>query len=147
MNKLQFSAFGRRSVTPVKAGGGFFLMTGVTKDFSLEVIDGGKDASPDDMPLTFCELDFDLVKPGRVGGCKMNAELRVIGQKVVDEFGFMGRKIIRDDMDLASAGLGGHYTGKKVHKLAAGMALSGLAKDFAASGIKGSIKGQGSVAA
>src|ERR1700704_6399172 len=146
MNKLHLYAFGRRRISPFDRSGGFVVMTDVTKDFSSEIIDGGKDASPDDMPLNFCEPDFDLVKPGRVGGCKMNAELRMIGQKVVDEFGFMGRKIIRDDMDLASAGLGGHYTGKKVHKLAARMASSGLAKDFAASGIKGSIKRKGSVA-
>src|SRR3981081_3657002 len=110
MNKLHLYAFGRRRISPFDRSGGFVVMTDVTKDFSSEIIDGGKDASPDDMPLNFCEPDFDLVKPGRVGGCKMNAELRVIGQKVVDEFGFMGRKIIRDDMDLASAGLGGHYS-------------------------------------
>ena len=34
----------------------------------------------------------------------MNADLRVIGQKVVNEFGFMGREIIGDDVDLASGG-------------------------------------------
>ena len=62
-------------------------MTDVTKDFSSEIGDGGKDASTDDMPLNFGEPDFDLVKPGRVGGCKMNAELRMIGQKVA-EFAF-----------------------------------------------------------
>ena len=36
--------------------------------------------------------------------------------------------------------------GKKVDEFGAGMALSGLAKDFSASGIKGSIKGKSSVA-
>jgi hypothetical protein len=54
----------------------------------------------------------------------MNADLRTIGQKVVNEFGFMGREIISDDVDLASEGLGGHYTGKKIDKLSAGTALS-----------------------
>ena len=39
-------------------------------------------------------------------------------------------------MDLASEGLGGHYLGKKVDELGAGMALSSLAKDFSASGIR-----------
>ena len=58
----------------------------------------------------------------------------------------MGREIISDDMDLASEGLGGHYTGKKVDELGAGMALSGLAKDFSASGIKGRVKRKGSMA-
>jgi hypothetical protein len=49
-------------------------------------------------------------------------------------------------MDLASEGLGGHYLGKKVDELGAGMALSSLAKDFSASGIKGRVKGKGAVA-
>ena len=121
-------------------------MPDVTKDFSSEIIDGGKDASSNDLPLDFGEPDFDLVKPGRVSGCKMNADLGMIGQKVVDEFGFMGREIISDNMDLASEGLGGHHLGKKVDELGAGMALSSLAKDFSASGIQGSVERKGAVA-
>ena len=35
----------------------------------------------------------------------MNADLRMLGQKVVNEFGFMGREIISDNVDLASEGL------------------------------------------
>jgi hypothetical protein len=38
----------------------------VAKDFSSEIVDGGKNASRDDLPLDFGEPDFDLVKPGRV---------------------------------------------------------------------------------
>jgi hypothetical protein len=38
-----------------------------------------------------------------------------------------------------------HYVSKKVDKLGAGMASSGLAKDFAALGIEGSVKGKGSM--
>src|SRR3979490_410778 len=120
MNKLHLYAFGRRRISPFDRSGGFVVMTDVTKDFSSEIIDGGKDASPDDMPLNFCEPDFDLVKPGRVGGCKMNAELRVIGQKVVDEFGFMGRKIIRDQPVITPPGMAGRSPGTKVHTLRAG---------------------------
>ena len=56
----------------------------------------------------------------------MNADLRVIGQKVVNEFGFMDREIIGDDVDLASRWLEGDYVSKKVDKLGAGMALSVL---------------------
>jgi hypothetical protein len=55
-------------------------------------------------------------------------------------------RVIGDDVDLASRWLGGHYVSKKVDKLGAGMALSGLAKDFAALGIEGSVKGKGSMA-
>src|SRR4030095_4433879 len=49
-------------------------------------------------------------------------------------------------MDLASEGLGGHHLGKEVDELSAGMALSRLAKDFSASGIKGRVKRNSSVA-
>ena len=76
----------------------------------------------------------------------MNADLGMMGQKVIDEFGFMGREIISDDVDLASEGLRGHHLGKKVDELGAGMALSRLAKDFSASGIKGRVKRKGSMA-
>ena len=58
----------------------------------------------------------------------MNADLGVMGQKVVNEFGFVGREVISDDVDLASEGLGGHDVGQKVDELATGMALSSLAR-------------------
>ena len=48
----------------------------------------------------------DLVKPRRVGGGKMNANLGMISQEVVDELGLMGREIIGDHMGLESIGLG-----------------------------------------
>ena len=72
----------------------------------------------------------------------MQADLGMMGQKVLDELGFMGREVIGDDVDLASEGLGGHDLGQKVDKLGAGMALSGLAEDFSASGIEGRVKGR-----
>ena len=74
------------------------------------------------------------------------SEIGMLGQKLLDEFGFMGREIISDNVDLAFEGLGGHYLGKKVDELGAGMALSSLAKDFSASGIESSVQGKSSVA-
>jgi hypothetical protein len=59
---------------------------------------------------------------------------------LVHEFGFTGRKIVGDDVDLASEGLGSHYVGQKVDELGAGIALSCLAKDVSASGIKGRVR-------
>ena len=76
----------------------------------------------------------------------MKVDFGMLGQKLLDEFGFMGREIISDNVDLASEGLGGHYLGKKVDELGAGMALSSLAKDFSASGIESSVQGKSSVA-
>jgi hypothetical protein len=146
MNELHVYSSGRRRVSPFDRSGGLVVVTDVARDFSSEIAEGGKDASGDDLPLDFGEPDFDLVKPGRVSGCKMKVDFGMLGQKLVDEFGFMGREIICDNVDLASQGLGGHDIGKKIDELGAGMALSGLAKDFSASGIQGSVKRKGSVA-
>jgi hypothetical protein len=146
MNELRIDSFCRRRVSPFDGSSRLVVVPDVTKDFSSEILERGEDASGDNLPLDLGEPDFDLVEPGRIGGSKMNAELGIIGQEIVDEFGFVGREIVSDDMDLASAGLGGHDLGQKVDKLGAGMALSGLAEDFSASGIKGRIKGKSSVA-
>ena len=146
MNELRIDSFCRRRVSPFDGSSSLVVVPNVTKDFSSEIVDGGKDASGDNLPLDLGEPDFDLVKPRRIGGCKMHADLGMMGQKVLDELGFMGREVIRDDVDLASEGLGGHDIGKKVDKLGAGMALSGLAEDFSASGVEGRVKGKGSVA-
>jgi hypothetical protein len=78
----------------------------VTKDFSVEIVDGRKDASRDDLPLNFGEPDFDLVKPGRIGGCKMNAHLR-LARKSSTSLVSVGRAIISDDVDLLTCRLGG----------------------------------------
>ena len=146
MNELRIDSFGGRRVSPFDGSSSFVVMPDVTQDFSSEIVDGGKDASGDDLSLNFGEPDFDLVKPRRIGGRKMNADLRMMGQKVIDKFGFMGREIISDDVDLASEGLRGHHLGKKVDELGAGMALSRLAKDFSASTIEGRVKRKGSMA-
>jgi hypothetical protein len=146
MNELRIDSFCRRRVGPFDGSSRLVVMADVTKDFSAEILDGGKNASGDDLSLNFGEPDFDLVKPRRISGCKMNANLGMIGQEVVDELGFMGREIVSDNVDLASEGLGSHDLGEKVDELSAGMALSRLAEDFSASGIKGSVKRKSAVA-
>jgi hypothetical protein len=104
MNELRTDSFVRRRVSPFDRSGSLVVVPDVTKDFSSEIVDGGKDASSNDLPLDLGEPDFDLVQPRRIGGCKMNADLGMMGQKVVDELGFMGREIVSDDVDLASEG-------------------------------------------
>jgi hypothetical protein len=146
MNELRIDSSCRRRVSPFDGGGSLVVVPDVTNDFSSEIVDGGKDASDDNLPLDLGEADFDLVNPRRIGGCKMHADLRMMGQKVLDELSFRGREVISDDVDLGSEGLGGHHLGKKVDELGAGMALSRLAKDFSASGIKGRVKRKGAMA-
>jgi hypothetical protein len=146
MNELRIDSFGRRRVSPFDGSSRLVVVPDVTKDFSAEIVDGGEDASGNELPLDFGEPDFDLVKPRRIGGGKMNADVGMTGQEIVDELGFVSREIVRDDVDLASEGLGSHDLGKKVDELGAGMALGGLAKDFSAVGIQGRVKRKGAVA-
>jgi hypothetical protein len=146
MNELRIDSFCRRRVRPVDGSSRFVVVPDVTKDLSAEIVDGGKDASGDNLPLDLGEPDFNLVEPRRVGGCEMNAHLGMMGQEVVDELSLMRREIISNDVDLASQGLGSHHLGKKVDELSAGMTLSRLANDFSASGIKGSVQRKGAVA-
>ena len=57
---------------------------------------------------------------------------------------FYGREIVRDDVDLACARLGGHDLGQKVNNSAL-VWRGAAAKDFPASGIKGRVKRKGAV--
>jgi hypothetical protein len=145
MNELRIDSFGRRRVSPFNGSSGFVIVSDVTQDFSSKIGDGGKNAAGDDLSLNLGEPDFDLVQPGRIGRCKMDADVGMTGQEVLDEFGFMSREIVGNDVDLAPEGLGSHDLSKKVDELGAGMALRGLAKDFSAAGIEGSIQRKGAV--
>jgi hypothetical protein len=145
MNELRIDSFGRRRVSPFNGSSGLVVVPDVTQDFSSKIGDGGKNAAGDDLSLNLGEPDLDLVKPGRIGGCKMDADLGMTGQESVDEFGFMSGEIVDNDVDLASEGLGSHDLSKKVNELRAGMALRGFAKDFSAAGIEGCIERKGTV--
>ena len=145
MNELRIDSFGGRGISPFDGSSGLVVVPDVTKDFSSEIVDGAKNAAGDDLSLHLGEPDFDLVKPRRIGGCKMDADVGMTGQEVVDELGFMSREIVRNDVNLACEGLGSYDLSKKVDELRAGMALGGLAKDFSTAGIKGCIKRKGSV--
>ena len=83
MNELRIDSFCRRRVSPFDGSSSLVVVPDVTKDFSSEIVDGGKDASGDNLPLNLGEPDFDLVKPRRIGGCKMHADLGMMGQKVL----------------------------------------------------------------
>ena len=71
MNELRIDSLGRRRVSPFDRSGSLVVVPDVTKDFSAEIVDGGKDASGDNLPLDLGEPDFDLVKPRRIGGGKV----------------------------------------------------------------------------
>jgi hypothetical protein len=145
MNELRIDSFGRRRVSPFDGSSGLVVVPDVTKDFSSEIVEGGKNAAGDDLSLDLGEPDFDLVKPRRIGGCKMEADLGMTGQEIVDELRFMSREIVGNHVDIAPEGLGSDNLSKKVNEVRGGMALGGLAKDFSAAGIQGRIQRQSAV--
>ena len=63
MNELRIDSFVRRRVSPFDGGSRLVVVPDVTEDFSSEIVEGGEDASGNDLPLDFGEPDFDLVKP------------------------------------------------------------------------------------
>jgi hypothetical protein len=82
---------GRCRVSPSDRGSGYVIVSNVTKDFSAEiVVHGGEDAPGNNLPLDLGEPDLDLVQPRRIGGCKMDADLGMQGQEIVDQLGFIG---------------------------------------------------------
>jgi hypothetical protein len=71
MNKLHTYLFGGHRIGLFDKGGGFVVVTDVTKDFFFGDHRRTKRcASIDGVPFNFGEPDFDMVKPGRVGGVK-----------------------------------------------------------------------------
>jgi hypothetical protein len=69
----------------------------------------------------------------RVSSSELNWGLRVGAQEVFDGFGFRSRKIVRDDMDGNFGRLSGDQLAEKLDKFSAGVAVGGLAEDFARS--------------
>lgn len=60
MKELRIDSFCRRGVGPFNGSRRFVVMPDIRKDFSSEILDGGKNASGDDLPLNFGKPDFDL---------------------------------------------------------------------------------------
>ena len=58
----------------------------------------------------------------------MDMHARVSSQKLAHPRGFVGRKIVRDDVNVAAPRLTGNNIGKKCDKLFAGMSLSGFSQ-------------------
>ncbi len=57
----------------------------------------------------------------------------MVREELCNPFGFVGREVIEDDVDLFGGRLGGNHIGVKGHELRAGMALASLADDRTAS--------------
>jgi hypothetical protein len=133
-------------VGPLEGEGSFIVMADVAHDFAVEITGGVEDAPGNEIPLNFREPDLDLIEPRGVGRGIMEFDVGVGAQEVFDGFGFMSRKIVRDDMDGNLGRLSADQLVEKLDKFSAGVAVGGLAEDFAGGGVQGRIERKGAVA-
>ena len=133
-------------VTPSERDRRFVVVADITHDFSGKIRPGFEDAASNDVALDLREPDFDLIEPRRVSGRKVKTDARVLAQESFDGFGFVGREIVGNDVDLSPRFHTGNHLLQKDDELGAGMAVGGLAQDLSAGGVEGRIERKGPVA-
>jgi hypothetical protein len=63
-------------------------------------------------------------------------------QELLDEFGFMSREVISNDLNLAAARLTGHQISEKGNELLTGMARRRAANDCSGPGVQRGVQGE-----
>jgi hypothetical protein len=64
-------------VSALKGFSLFVVATDLADEFASEIFDRDEDAASDDITLDFGKPDLNLVKPGGVGRCVMDANVRM----------------------------------------------------------------------
>src|SRR5215471_16919587 len=105
------------AIRPFKRFGNTIVVSEIAHQFTCEVLDRGQYSSCDYVALDLGEPVFDLVEPGGVGRSVVQVDLGMGREELPDMFGFMGREIISNDVDLRAAWLIGDQVGQKSHKL------------------------------
>ncbi len=134
------------SISPFERLGRFVVALDVFADFAGEIGLGSKDATGNKVSLDFGEPDFDLIKPGGIGGSEVEADVGMGVQELAHGFGLMGREVVGDDVDLLAFGLGGHDLSQEGDKLCAGMTCRRLPQDLSAGNLQSRIEREGAVA-
>lgn len=107
-----------------------------------QVGDRGEDAASDDIAFDLGEPEFDLVKPRGVGGCEMEGNPRMVGQKLTHQIGLMGRQIVQDDVNLLVPGAQRDDFLEEGDEVAAGVASRGLTVNPARGSVQGRVQRQ-----
>src|SRR5258708_3293951 len=123
-------------VSPLEGFGLFVVATDVADEFPIKIFNRDEDAAGDDITLDFGKPDLNLVEPGGVGWCVMDANITISLQEFPDLGGTMSREIIGDDMNLLWRGLASNELLEKSHELGASMAGRGSAEDFTTLGVE-----------
>src|SRR5258708_35586281 len=109
-------------VSPLEGFGLFVVATDVADEFPIKIFNRDEDAAGDDITLDFGKPDLNLVEPGGVGWCVMDANITISLQELPDLGGTMSREIIGDDMNFLCRGLASNELLEKSHELRASMA-------------------------
>src|SRR3954447_2507183 len=93
------------SISPTDRLRCIVVASNVAKNFASQISDRRKDSATEDVPFNFGEPEFDLVQPGRIRRGEMQVHAGMGGEERPHLLGLMGRQVVEDDVDLASAGL------------------------------------------
>src|ERR1700722_15215770 len=74
-------------------------MPDVVVDGPDQVADAVEGSAADSLPCDFGKPAFDLIEPGRTGGCEMDVVARSRGQPLLPFRGFVGSVVIQNQMD------------------------------------------------
>src|SRR5260221_10899809 len=108
-------------VSPLEGFGLFVVATDVAEEFAIKIFNRDEDAAGDYITLDFGKPDLNLVEPGGVGWCVMDANITISLQEFPDLGGTMSREIIGDDMNFLCRGLASNDLLEKSHELRASM--------------------------
>src|SRR5260221_5148470 len=123
-------------VSPLEGFGLFVVPTDVAEEFPIKIFNRDEDAAGDDITLDFGKPDLNLVEPGGVGWCVMDANITISLQEFPDLGGTMSREIIGDDMNFLCRGLASNELLEKSHELRASMAGRGSSLGFPTFGVE-----------
>ena len=127
-------------IGPLEGFGSFVMGLDIASDFASKVRSGSEDAAGEQIALNFGEPDFELIEPGRVSRGVVELNVRMKGEELRHRSGLMRRKVIGNDVDLLSRGLGGDDVGQKSDELGAGVAQGGFAHHLPAGDLQGRIE-------
>jgi hypothetical protein len=82
-------------ISPLKGFGLLVVATNVADEFAIEIFNRDEDAASDDITLNFGKPDLNLVKPGGVGRCVMDANMTISLEEFPDLGGAMSSRDYR----------------------------------------------------
>src|SRR5271166_2753711 len=107
------------------------VMIEIFADSGFEFRDTREHAATDAITSDQAEEAFDLVEPGRRGGREMHVETGMLGQPSLDRRVFMGRVVIRDQMQVEAFGCAAVDEPQELKPFLVTMALHAFADHFA----------------